>query len=58
MFAFVTLFALLAAAQAVEFEVINNEGGPVWLGVLGNPGHTNLNNGGVILNQGQSVISL
>ncbi|KAJ3627199.1 hypothetical protein MTP99_014597 [Tenebrio molitor] len=55
MFAFVTLFALLAAAQAVEFEVINNEGGPVWLGVLGNPGHTNLNNGGVILNQGQSV---
>ena len=55
MFALATIFALLAAAHAVEFEIINNEPGPVWVGIQGNPGHTHLNNGGVILNQGQSV---
>ncbi|EEZ98103.1 Pathogenesis-related protein 5-like Protein [Tribolium castaneum] len=55
MYAFVPVLALVTAAQAVEFEIVNNAGGPVWLGVQGNPGHEHLSNGGAILNQGQSI---
>lgn len=52
---FLAAFLFIAAANAVEFQLVNNEGPPVWVGIQGNPGHTNLNNGGLILNQGQSV---
>nr|AAZ15800.1 thaumatin-like protein 2 [Dendroides canadensis] len=48
--------ALLATAQAVEFHLQNNEPGPVWVGIQGNPEHTHLSNGGLILDQGQGVV--
>ncbi|CAH1988685.1 unnamed protein product [Acanthoscelides obtectus] len=47
------LFALLGAASAVEFEFKNN-GGEIWVGIQGNPGHAALENGGFALGQGQS----
>ncbi|XP_030758256.1 pathogenesis-related protein 5-like [Sitophilus oryzae] len=42
-------------ANAVKFDILNKEGGPVWVGIQGNPGHPHLRNGGFILNKGQST---
>ncbi|VEN44686.1 unnamed protein product, partial [Callosobruchus maculatus] len=47
------VLALLGAASAVDFEFKNN-GGEIWVGILGNPGHPALENGGFSLGQGQS----
>ncbi|CAH1134042.1 unnamed protein product [Ceutorhynchus assimilis] len=52
----VVIFAALALVRAdVKFEIINREGGPVWVGVQGNPGHPHLHGGGFALNKGQTV---
>ncbi|XP_076257665.1 uncharacterized protein LOC143194823 [Rhynchophorus ferrugineus] len=49
---FVTAF--LASSNAVRFNIRNLDGGPVWIGIQGNPGHEHLANGGFKLGQGQS----
>lgn len=56
MFHLVVLSVVLALASAVDFEIRNNDpNGAIWIGIQGNPGNENLNNGGFVLNSGQSV---
>lgn len=57
MFKFVVLAVFLVTVNAVEFEIRNNDGGDVWIGIQGNPNNENLNNGGFVLGSGQSVSS-
>ncbi|CAG9840622.1 unnamed protein product [Diabrotica balteata] len=54
MLQFVCLAVVVAAVSAAEFEFRNREGGPVWVGIQGNPGHPHLEGGGFKLAQGQS----
>ncbi|XP_050297163.1 uncharacterized protein LOC126736704 isoform X2 [Anthonomus grandis grandis] len=54
-----TLFAVLCAAFAlseatVTFTITNKDGGPIWVGIQGNPGKEHLSNGGFKLEQGAS----
>ncbi|KAF5288434.1 hypothetical protein FQR65_LT02086 [Abscondita terminalis] len=41
----------LVLVNCVQFTIRNNIPGPIWVGILGNPGHEHLNNGGFPLNQ-------
>lgn len=50
----ITILAILSQANAATFEIQNQAGGPVWIGIQGNPGKAHLENGGFVLNQGQS----
>ncbi|KAK4874357.1 hypothetical protein RN001_013717 [Aquatica leii] len=54
----ITLVLLLsfASVHAVQFTIRNNIPGPIWVGIQGNPGHANLNNGGLSLNQNEQKI--
>ncbi|KAJ8919977.1 hypothetical protein NQ315_006507 [Exocentrus adspersus] len=54
MFKLVAAVFLFAAAQAVEFEIRNNEGGAVWIGIQGNDGRSPLEGGGFVLEAGAS----
>ncbi|XP_056643063.1 uncharacterized protein LOC130449334 [Diorhabda sublineata] len=54
MFKIVEFLLLIVAASAVDFEFINREGGPVWVGIQGNAGKSHLANGGFQLAQGES----
>ncbi|KAF7285448.1 hypothetical protein GWI33_010620 [Rhynchophorus ferrugineus] len=53
-FAVVFLVSLLAYSEAVRFNIRNLDGGPIWIGIQGNPGHDHLANGGFKLSQGES----
>lgn len=46
---------LIATAQGFDFIVSNLDSRTVWLGILNNPDHELLHNGGVALDPGQSV---
>ncbi|XP_030754553.1 pathogenesis-related protein 5-like isoform X2 [Sitophilus oryzae] len=48
-------FLCTTTVNAVRFDITNREGGPVWVGIQGNPGHEHLRNGGFVLNQGQTT---
>ncbi|XP_030758258.1 pathogenesis-related protein 5-like [Sitophilus oryzae] len=48
-------FLCTTMVNAVRFDITNREGGPVWVGIQGNPGHEHLRNGGFVLNQGQTT---
>ncbi|XP_072399434.1 uncharacterized protein [Diabrotica undecimpunctata] len=54
MLPFVCIAAVIATVSAVDFQFVNKEGGPVWVGIQGNPGHPHLDGGGFKLAQGQS----
>ncbi|KAF5288431.1 hypothetical protein FQR65_LT02083 [Abscondita terminalis] len=41
----------LVLVNGVQFIIRNDIPGPIWVGILGNPGHGHLNNGGFSLNQ-------
>lgn len=41
----------------VKLEISNREPGPIWVGIRGNTGHPHLEEGGINLEQGQSVYS-
>ncbi|XP_030755744.1 thaumatin-like protein, partial [Sitophilus oryzae] len=45
---------LVACSEAVRFNIQNLDGGPIWIGIQGNPGKENLANGGFKLAQGES----
>lgn len=47
--------AICAVISAIEFQIKNNEGGQVWIGIQGNPGHQHLKNGGFSLGARQQV---
>lgn len=50
------LFAIfLSVVHAVDFQITNRESGPIWVGILGNPGQPTLENGGFVLNPGETV---
>lgn len=49
----IALLALISNAKATTFDIKNEAGGPVWIGLLGNAGKNHPNNGGFILEQGQ-----
>ncbi|CAH1119658.1 unnamed protein product [Phaedon cochleariae] len=51
----VTLAILVVAVQATDFEIVNREGGAIWVGTQGNSGKQPLKNGGFKLNAGQSI---
>ncbi|KAL3276956.1 hypothetical protein HHI36_012321 [Cryptolaemus montrouzieri] len=52
----IALLSVLAlGCQAREFQIRNNDGGDIWIGIQGNPGQENLNNGGFILGSQQQV---
>ncbi|XP_045468648.1 pathogenesis-related protein 5-like [Harmonia axyridis] len=55
----IKFFCILGVAsvsvQAIEFQIKNNEGGQVWIGIQGNPGHQHLRNGGFSLGPRQQV---
>lgn len=51
----VILLGCLSVAHAAEFQITNNAGGEVWIGILGNSGNPPLNNGGFALGAGQTV---
>ncbi|XP_076257666.1 uncharacterized protein LOC143194824 [Rhynchophorus ferrugineus] len=48
------IFGVLACCEAVRFNIKNLDGGQIWIGIQGNPGHENLANGGFKLAQGES----
>lgn len=52
---FTLVFVIWNAEANVEFEILNKESGPVWVGIQGNPGHPHLNGGGFILDSGRTV---
>ncbi|KAF5288433.1 hypothetical protein FQR65_LT02085 [Abscondita terminalis] len=47
----VALLFNLVLVNGVQFIIQNYIHGPIWVGILGNPGHGHLNNGGFSLNQ-------
>lgn len=49
------LASLLAYSESVRFHITNRDGGPIWIGIQGNPGHPHLANGGFKLHAGKSV---
>lgn len=49
---FLSVFSLV---QAVDFQIINKESGPIWVGIQGNSGKPALENGGFILDSKASV---
>ncbi|XP_045468649.1 thaumatin-like protein 1b [Harmonia axyridis] len=51
---FITV-TVLACTQAINFQIRNDAGGEVWIGIQGNPGHPHLNGGGFKLAQGAQV---
>ncbi|KAK9874692.1 hypothetical protein WA026_005512 [Henosepilachna vigintioctopunctata] len=51
----ILLTLAVAAVNAIEFQIKNNEQGEIWIGIQGNPGHPHLNNGGFKLAQGAQV---
>lgn len=52
---FTLAFMIWSAKANVQFDIVNKESGPVWVGIQGNPGHPHLNGGGFILETGQTV---
>jgi hypothetical protein len=56
--AIILLFAILTVAGLANGRNVNlqnNLGYTVWVGILGNPGKGQPNNGGFVLNSGQRV---
>ncbi|KAL1513822.1 hypothetical protein ABEB36_003175 [Hypothenemus hampei] len=45
---------ILAFCHAAKFNIHNKDGGPIWIGIQGNPGKEHLSNGGFKLAQGES----
>ncbi|KAJ8942403.1 hypothetical protein NQ318_014449 [Aromia moschata] len=45
---------LLVAVQAVDFQIVNNEIGAIWVGIQGNADKSALENGGFVLEAGAS----
>ncbi|KAJ8941000.1 hypothetical protein NQ314_010508 [Rhamnusium bicolor] len=54
MFKLIIAAILIVTVRAVDFEIRNNDGGDIWIGIQGNPGKENLANGGFILGSKQS----
>ncbi|XP_018579527.1 pathogenesis-related protein 5-like [Anoplophora glabripennis] len=50
----VLVVGFVAACQAAQFEIVNREGGPVWVGIQSNDGKPPLERGGFVLEKGQS----
>ncbi|XP_060527320.1 uncharacterized protein LOC132702590 [Cylas formicarius] len=50
------LTGLVAYCDAVSFQITNKDGGPIWIGIQGNPGHEHLANGGFALQQGETRV--
>lgn len=48
-------FVVSYTNAAVTFDISNKEPGPIWVGIQGNSGQQSLNNGGFVLQQGQTV---
>ncbi|KAK9887276.1 hypothetical protein WA026_021585 [Henosepilachna vigintioctopunctata] len=48
----ILLVSSLIGVKAVEFQIKNNLGGEIWVGILGNPGKEQLRNGGFKLAKG------
>lgn len=42
----------------VKLEISNREPGPIWVGIRGNTGHPHLEDGGISLEQGQTVYTI
>lgn len=51
----ILLVAILAYCEAVKFNIHNKDGGAIWIGIQGNSGKANLENGGFKLAEGESV---
>lgn len=51
----ILIAVLVTVCQAVEFQITNQDGGTVWIGIQGNTGKPALENGGFALDSGQSV---
>ncbi|ERL90048.1 hypothetical protein D910_07406 [Dendroctonus ponderosae] len=47
-------FVVSHTHAAVTFDISNKEPGPIWVGIQGNSGQQNLNNGGFVLQQGET----
>lgn len=53
LFACITIFGLITYVKSASFDITNQAGGPVWIGILGNPGKDIPNGGGFVLESGQ-----
>lgn len=51
----VTISLLIIATSAIQFQFLNTVDADIWIGIQGNPGHPNLNQGGLIIKPGQRV---
>ncbi|XP_044757458.1 thaumatin-like protein 1b [Coccinella septempunctata] len=47
------VIGLFGSTLAIQYQIKNNAGGEIWVGIQGNPGHPHLNNGGFKLSQNQ-----
>ncbi|EEZ98104.1 uncharacterized protein LOC663483 [Tribolium castaneum] len=52
---FLLITAYLKLCFGVEFQILNREGGDIWVGIQGNPGHAHLSEGGFVLQPGKRV---
>lgn len=52
---FASAAIMVAFSEAATFNIHNKDGGPIWIGIQGNPGKEHLANGGFKLAQGESV---
>ncbi|KAJ8919979.1 hypothetical protein NQ315_006509 [Exocentrus adspersus] len=57
-FALVVVATVFSAAIAVEFEIRNQEGGDIWVGIQGNSGKQTLEGGGFVLGAKASNLDL
>lgn len=51
----IVILCWLSVVYATEFQITNNQGGAVWVGILPNSGKAQLENGGFVLEAGQTV---